>query len=94
MEIKIKEYAARLMNRLSASDKRIRLFAILGVAGIILILLSEVIPSAPSKTKQSHQNDDTYSSYILTLESKTEDLISSIDGAGRCKVMITLKNTN
>lgn len=89
----IKLNAKELFEKFSSKDKKIKLFAALGIIGIVLILLSELVPSAESD-KPKAQEDISYSEYISLLETETEQLISSIDGAGRCKVMITLKNSN
>lgn len=91
----IKEFLKPYIERLTNQDKRIKLFVILGFAGIVLILLSEAVPHNDSVKKEApDKSDSSYSDYILSLEKETEELISSIDGAGSCKVMITLKNTN
>ncbi len=82
-----------LLNKWRSGDKRIRLFVLLGLVCILLILLSEMLPHAQSAKKQQAKEENLYASYIASLEEKTADLIGSIQGAGRCKVMITLKDT-
>ena len=95
MEIKIKETIARALERFAGQDKKIKIFTLIGIIGILLILLSELLPSSGSKPRSTPADTDyNYSEYILSLEEQTEALISAIDGAGRCKVMITLKDTN
>ena len=80
-----------VFNGITKGDKRIKFFAALGFAAILLILLSELTPSSTSvKEKKTEEN---YSDYIESLETETEELISSISGAGRCRVMLTLKNS-
>ena len=86
MESKLRE----LFISLKGSDKRLKIIIALALAGVLLIMLSELIPSGESKSAQ----EVDYDSYIASLEDKTAELISSINGVGRCKVMITLKNTN
>lgn len=73
-------------------DKRIKLFAAIGIGAVILIMLSAFIPTAVQNKKPEKSQDD-YSEYVDALESETQELLSSISGAGRCKVMITLKNS-
>ena len=50
-----------------------------------------IAESSPS-AKKSESTD--YRQYITSLEEKTENIISSIDGVGKCKVMITLQETD
>ncbi len=86
METKLKE----LFISLKGSDKRLKIIIALALVGVMLIMLSELVPKSEKKQEESV----SYESYISALEDKTEELISSINGVGRCKVMITLKNTN
>lgn len=79
------------LKRIYKGDKKLRLFILLGAVGMILILLSEMLPSAKTSPKKT---DDMYQQYIASLEKETAELIASIDGAGRCRVMITLKDGN
>ncbi|MBQ7740786.1 MAG: hypothetical protein IJT65_06110 [Eubacterium sp.] len=88
MEIKLRELYEKIKN----TDRRLLVFLIIGICGIVLILLSEVIPGGANKPEQSKEY--SYEAYITELENKTEEVISSINGVGRCKVMITIKNTN
>lgn len=66
---------------------------VLGLIGVALILLSEVIPVANDGKSKSQTSTD-YESYVSSLESRTQSIISSIDGVGKCKVMITLEQTD
>ena len=84
---KLKEYLEKLK-----FDKKKIIIAI-GFIGIALILLSEVVPQESSKSQNTDAQTD-YSEYVSSLEEKTADLISSIDGVGRCKVMITLEQSD
>ena len=72
-------------------DKKIKIFAAIGIIAILLILLSEFIPTA---TESKNKEETDYAEYISSLENETQELLSSISGAGRCKVMITLKNSS
>lgn len=64
---------------------------IMGIIGVLLILASEIIPK-PNTESIEYQPD--YASYVTDLENRTKKIISSIDGAGKCVVMITLEQTN
>lgn len=86
---KIKDYIAR--SKIFGDKKKI--IIVIGFVGILLILLSELVPSASSNTSTKSTQTD-YDEYVTSLENKTADLISSIDGVGRCKVMITLEQSD
>ena len=77
--------------KIKTSDKKVKIFIVIGFLGMFLILLSELVPSSsPSKTDV---NEYSYDEYVSSLEEKTKDLVESIDGAGKCRVMLTLKDT-
>lgn len=84
----------RLLSNFKNTDKKLKALICLGLAGVLLIMLSEVVPAAYEKKSETVNADCTYEEYVESLESKTQNLVSSIDGVGRCKVMITLKNSN
>lgn len=84
---KLKEYLEKIK-----FDKKKIIIAI-GFMGIALILLSEVVPQESSKSQNTDVQTD-YNEYVSSLEEKTADLISSIDGVGKCKVMITLEQSD
>lgn len=69
-----------------------RLIVVAGIIGILLILLSEMVPTASQPKKASEKFD--YYSYTQSLEEKTQSIISSIEGVGRCEVMITVFETD
>lgn len=66
---------------------------IFGLIGVVLILLSELIPSN-SQVKSNTQSSTDYDAYVSSLESRTQGIVSSIEGVGKCKVMITLEQTD
>jgi stage III sporulation protein AG len=77
------------------SDRKVKIFVIIGMLSILVILLSEMIPSSSSSDVSNvKDNEYSYSEYISSLENETQEIIGSIDGVGECKVMLTLKNTN
>ena len=73
------------------SDKKLLIIVALGIVGILLLTLSELMPKSEEKPKETETAPD-----LIEYEEKTEqrlaELISSIDGAGRTKVMITLNS--
>ena len=74
------------LTALKKSENRTKILAALGIISVILILASEYIP-----TNDKTEKDDTDTA---KLESQTEDILSSMSGVGKCKVMITLKNSD
>lgn len=92
MENKIKELKQNLLSK--KGDKKLKILLVIGLIGIMLIALSEAIPSQSKSPSGVDEETMSYSEYIDSLERETAEIISSIDGAGECKVMITLKNSN
>lgn len=69
-----------------------KIVVMIGILGIALILLSEMIPNANSAKTKSNSIDCTQ--YVLSLEKQTTEIISSISGVGKCKIMLTLAQTD
>ena len=69
-------------------NSKTKILIAVGVIGILLILLSEI--SFPASKKETEVTKTDYTSYVNELDDKLNNLISSIDGVGKCKVMITL----
>lgn len=82
------EVIAKLLSRFKG-DKRMLVIVVLGLAGIILLALSELVPEAP-KEKTEPKNDVQSCDYEESLEKRLGELISAIEGAGKSRVMITL----
>lgn len=73
-------------------DKRIAAIVSIGLVGIILLTLSELIPQK-SDAKQNEKTEnvtDIRDSYEENIEKRLTSIVSSIDGAGRTEVMVTL----
>lgn len=91
MENKFKESILSL----AKLDKKTKIIMAVGLIAVFLILISELIPGNTAQKNKSSQRDVfSYSDYVEHLEKNTCDIISSISGVGKCKVMITLKNSN
>ena len=72
-------------------DKKLLFTVAAGILGIVFIVISEFIPkSSYKKAETGEQNKNSVSSYEETLEKRLESIISSVDGAGRVQVMVTL----
>lgn len=66
---------------------------LVGFIGIFLILMSE-LPLNKSDSLDKKDNDKLNTNYVEEIEKKTSQIVSSINGVGRCKVMITVMQTN
>lgn len=88
-ESKITESLKKFYN---SSQSKIKIITIIGLVGILLIFFSDTF-SGNKSTQDDTAKDYNYAEYTKNLEIELEELISSIDGVGACKVMITLENT-
>ncbi len=80
----------KLLTKLKA-DKRIIIILIIGFAGILLLTLSELIPQKDEKVEAEKASEvQTVYEYEESLEKRLSTLLSSIDGAGKVRVMLTL----
>lgn len=92
MENKIKDFIKYITD---GENRKIKIIVIIGVLGIFLISLPEFLPENSKDSKGSEANAKTdYTAYVAEQENKLEEIIKAIDGAGECKVMITLENTS
>ena len=80
------------------SDKRLAIIVIIGIVGILLLTLSELIPTkdktSEAQTQKDTQQTATYADYEESIEKRLAALVSSISGAGNVKVMVTLDSEN
>lgn len=79
------------LTNLIKGDKKIIILVVLGLIGIVLIGLTSIIPPK-TKTTQANVKQQPTQDYKNKLEQEVLDLVTSIDGVGKAKVMITLKN--
>lgn len=91
MENKLKEALNFFKNN---DPKKFKIIIAIGLIGILLIAFSDMFYS--DKSNSNTEVTDTsmsYGEYTQELEEKLCSVISSIDGVGECKVMITLENS-
>jgi len=82
----------KIIDFISSKNKN-KIIIIVGILCILLILLSEL--SLGSDTvKDTNVTKTDYSAYVHSLNDELTSLLSSIDGVGECRVMITLRNTS
>lgn len=82
----------KIISSLAKSENRVKLILIIGLSAIMLIFLSDYFPNNSKQTtaeitKQSINYDD----YASQLETRLTEMISSVNGAGKAKVMVTLE---
>lgn len=78
------------------NPKFVKIIVIIGLVGIGLILLSGLLPPKSEATDNQTDSQVAYVSltqYENNLEQSLADIISSIDGAGKTRVMLTMDST-
>lgn len=75
-------------------EKKSRLLVLLGIAGMVLILLSSLIPEKRERATEPAASpaQQSAAAYAEALEQQLASFISSIDGAGETRVMVMLEN--
>ena len=63
-----------------------------GLAGILLIFVSEMFPAKNTAESKSIATDDT-DSYKKQIEKELKDVLSQVRGVGECEVMVTVEGT-
>lgn len=72
-------------------EKLLKIALILGIAGMVIILVSDFIPDTESDNCSSGYMD--ISSYREETQKEMEEILSKIKGVGRVEVMITFSGT-
>ena len=81
--------------RWGGKDRHLRLLISLGVAGMALIALSEVLPSrerVEDTTPPSVSAEITEQQVEQALEQRITALLQRVDGVGSCRVLVTLES--
>lgn len=86
----IPKIGQRLSALLGGSGKKWLIW--LGVAGIALIALSEVLPSAAGRQDKTAAVTLTARQVEQALETRMTALLQQVKGVGSCRVMVTLEN--
>lgn len=95
----LKQKVKDILKKLSA-DKKTMFIVLAGIIGVLILVASEFIPEG-EKAKENEEeiqvseyNIENHYEYAEMLEKKLTDLISSIEGAGATKVMLTLESSS
>lgn len=79
------------------TEKRVRMLALLGLLGILLLFLSEFIPNMQSDKKETDLNPQAVADandFCVQTEKKLSELIAQVEGAGRVQVMLTIESSD
>lgn len=89
----------QIQGRLKAffsGPNRTRAIVIVGIIGIVIIMLTELIPTKADEDDTSLSgeivNDEAYS-YKVQVESELKEILGSIKGVGELQVMVTVEGT-
>lgn len=79
--------------RLAMQDekRRVNLLLCLGVAGMLLLAVSAWLPEKTAPVSTEEVPRTTSDDYAAALESRLEEMVEQMDGAGRTEVMVTLQ---
>lgn len=92
----IKKYKEKL-KAFFTKQNRTKLIVILGICGMVLIMISELIPDSKSeetgvKVSSDPVTEDTYE-YKRQIETELSDILGKIKGVGEIHVMVTIEGT-
>lgn len=90
----LKETTEKILRKFAA-DKKLSAVVVLLVSGIALLCASELGTENKTTLAQSEETTEytDISDYSEQLETRLVSIISSIDGAGTTRVMVTLENS-
>lgn len=84
-----------LISRFLKNDKVLKIIVFIGLAGIALIFVSSMFTPNDNAVPEEDitQSSDTLSQYRQDLCDELGNMIASIDGAGKTKIMLTMEQT-
>ncbi|HOB36530.1 MAG TPA: stage III sporulation protein AG [Candidatus Avimonas sp.] len=74
------------------SKKGINAVVAIGLIGMLLIFLSTLFPGRDKPVEKGLKASMTAEEFVSKTEKKLSQIIRSIEGAGECRVMVTLEN--
>lgn len=89
--MELKKISDSVLSYFSDTQKRSKLLVFAGVLGMVLILLSEILPSKQEKPVCASTAPVSNEEYVQELEKKLCSLVEQISGAGKAHVMVTLE---
>lgn len=89
----VRQRAAEALRRILQDEKqRVNLLLCLGLAGMLLLAVSAWIPDEKDTSQTAAPQAVAGTDYAAELETRLEEMICQVDGAGRTRVMVTLQN--
>jgi len=82
------------INKRFPKEKKITLFVVIGLIGILLIFLSELFESEPKDKSYELPLSLKTTEYKKEIENELTEILSQIQGVGNVKVMITIEGTS
>lgn len=76
-----------------SKDKKLKILTVVGLIGIVIIALTTFLPKKTEPIIKETNNEISTDNYVEKLQNDILDLVTSIDGVGKAKVMVTLKNS-
>ena len=85
----------QLADRFKQSPNRLKIAVVLGAAGMLMIMLSELVPESKDKPEKAMSQTETTDSddFRKRTERELKALLEQIEGVGDCEVMISLESS-
>lgn len=94
--MKLKNISFEKLRDIFKADKKLVVICAVGLVGIVLLIVSELVPSGKEKAEKTEKatasSVQTQETYAEDIEQRLTEMISSIDGAGKTRVMVTLES--
>ena len=88
---------SEIVKRFKGSDKTVKLITFIGIAAMILILLSELIPKSSDSVKENAETAEkpvcSVSEYAAGTEKKLKELLSEIKGVGDAELILSVEGS-
>lgn len=94
------QWASSLRTMVQSEKGRMNLLVLAGLIGMMLLCISEWIPNdaAAAEPADTYRDQNTSTaetrakSYADDMETQLKELVEAVEGAGRCRVMVTLSS--
>jgi stage III sporulation protein AG len=85
----------QLADSFRQSPNRLKIAVVLGAAGMLMIMLSELVPDSKEKPEKAVAQTETTDSddFRKRTERELKELLEQIEGVGECEVMISLESS-
>ena len=93
MDLKEKVDIFESVKKVINSPKRNTYIAVIGIALVLIIAFSNCSGEGENSVSDTSAKVFDHNEYSAQLEEKIEKIVESIEGAGKCSVMITLEKT-